>query len=243
VIHDDPLDLPLGCVMCNVFEHEVPIAEYILMAILMHATGVRSIENAFREGRWEGSARGAGRAHREVLGRTIGLVGYGHIGREVAIRAAAFGMTIVTVNSRSSAGDLHKLLAEADFVVIACPLTKATRGMIGAAELARMKRDAVLINIARAEIVDERALFEALREDTIGGAALDVWYDYPQRAGDNGHGSSYPFHQLENVLVTPHFSAWTGPMLERRARLMAANLDHLARGEPLDRVVLTGAWT
>ncbi len=101
---------------------------------------------------------------------------------------------------------------------------------------------AILVNVARAEIIDEAALFEALRDQWFAAAALDVWYRYPSHAGERMHGSQYPFHELPNVLATPQSSAWTGPMIARRARQMATNLNRFARHEPLEHVVLTGTW-
>ena len=94
-----------------------------------------------------------------------------------------------------------------------------------------MKRSAVLINVARAEIVDEAALYRALAEATIAGAALDVWYRYPSAAGTTWP-ASRPFHELPNVLMTPHVSGWTEGMLEARATLIAENVARVTRGEP-----------
>lgn len=239
--------LPPGSRLCNVYEHEIPIAEYILLNILRFATNFAAFESGFRHGRWHGSARHDGEFHGEAFGRTLGLIGYGHIGRAAAIRAQACGMRVIAIDANPADASeldwcggpdaLDRLLAEADFVAVTCPLTDATRGMIGAAQLARMKSSAILINTARAEIVDETALFTALQERRIAGAALDVWYDYPRDIESLQHGSRYPFHELDNVVVTPHLSAWTEPMLDRRYRRIAENLDHLARGEPLERVV------
>ncbi|MEO7144737.1 MAG: NAD(P)-dependent oxidoreductase [Bryobacteraceae bacterium] len=184
------------------------------------------------------------------------MIGFGHIGREVARRAEAFGLAVQAIRSRPGLGGyeglrarivggpeaLPELLSTSDFVVVACPLTPQTEGMLTGERLRLLQRHAILVNVARAEIVDEAALFEALREGWFAAAALDVWYRYPSHAGEILHGSRYPFHELPNVLATPHSSAWTGPMIARRARQMAANLDRFARGEPVERVVLTGAW-
>ena len=97
--------------------------------------------------------------------------------------------------------------------------------------------------MARGEIVEEHALFEALRDGRIAGAALDAWYRYPERVTDLLHGSALPFHELPNTLATPHMSAWTAELIERRIARMVENLQRFERGEPLERVVLKGAWT
>ena len=105
--------------------------------------------------------------------------------------------------------------------MISMPATAETKGMI-AERLALMKSTAFLINVARAEIVDEDALYEALAERSIAGAALDVWYRYPRQAGLPA--GEQPFHELPNVLMTPHVSGWTDGMLEARAKLIAENI-------------------
>jgi len=139
------------------------------------------------------------------------------------------------------AGSVEAVLEQSDFLVIAAPLTTETRGRIGAAELALLPPGAVVINVSRAEIVAEQVLFDALSEGRLGGAALDVWYQYPA-PGESGHGSALPFHTLPNVICTPHYSAWTRAMILRRIDAMCANLKRLERGEGLERVVLTGSW-
>ena len=130
-------------------------------------------------------------------------------------------------------GELAHLLEAADFVVIACPLTAATQGLIGRAELARMRKDAVLINVARGPIVDEDALFEALSRRTIGGAVLDTWYRYPGGGDASTRPSRHPFHELDNVVMTPHCSGWTEGLMERRFAVIGDNLERLAAGQPL----------
>jgi phosphoglycerate dehydrogenase-like enzyme len=128
-------------------------------------------------------------------------------------------------------GTLDEVLSRADYLAITLSLTEATRGLLGERELRLMKPTAVLVNVARAEIVDEAALFRALAQRTIAGAALDVWYRYPK-----GPGPTFPachaFQELPNVLMTPHVSGWTEGMLEARAKLIAENTHRVARGEP-----------
>ena len=121
---------------------------------------------------------------------------------------------------------IDEVLRHADYLA----LTEATRGLLGERELRLMKPTTVLVNVARAEIVDEAALFRALAQRTIAGAALDVWYQYPE-----GPGPTFParhaFQELPNVLMTPHVSGWTEGMLEARAQLIAENIHRTARGE------------
>ena len=121
--------------------------------------------------------------------------------------------------------------------MIACPLTTETRGLIDARRLTLMQDSAVLINIARGELVDESALFTALSDRKIAGAALDVWWRYPDDDDPAPRPSRFPFWDLPNVLMTPHVAAWTDGMLSRRWKKIAANLDRFANGEPLENVV------
>jgi len=237
--------LPPGCAVCNVFEHEIPLAEYVLTAILEHAIGYAALRGAFDADHWpETYARR--RTHAEIHGKTLGLVGYGHVGRAVTERARAFGMRVhaVSASGRAPGADwsspvanLRELLPMADYLVIACPLTSETRGLIGAEELSLMKRSAILINIARAQIVDEEPLYAALSEGRLGGATLDVWYQYPSADTSAARPSRFPFHRLLNVHCTAHSSAWTEELFARRYSVIADNLSRLRQGRPLRNVI------
>jgi phosphoglycerate dehydrogenase-like enzyme len=179
----------------------------------------------------------------ELAGQTLGIVGYGRIGRALARRARAFDMRILAIRrdvARAVGDDLdrlggleilHEVLREADHLVVALPLSESTRRLLGARELALMKRTAVLINVGRADVVDPDALYAALAGGRLGGAALDVWYRYPTD-GSPTLPAREPFHELPNVLMTPHVSGWTEGMLQARARLIADNIARAARGEP-----------
>jgi phosphoglycerate dehydrogenase-like enzyme len=109
--------------------------------------------------------------------------------------------------------------------------------MIGTQQLAKMKPTAVIINVARGPLIDERALFEACRDKRIGGAVIDTWFKYPAQGDAVAEPSNLPFCELENVIMTPHASGWTEGLRPRRSKMIAGNLDRLARGEPLVNVV------
>lgn len=239
--------LPAGCQVCNVYEHEIPIAEYVLTAILDHTIGYGSMGRAFDADHWS-ETYAARRIHGEVHGKTLGLIGFGHIGKAVTQRARALGLSVHAI-SRSgeapgadwagTAAQLPEMLARVDFLLIACPLTPETRGLIGARELRLMKPTAVLINIGRAQVVDEEALYRALEARALGGATLDVWYEYPVAGRTDVRPSRFPFAQLPNVHCTAHSCAWTEELFERRYALIADNLRRLQAGLPLRNVIHT----
>jgi len=204
----------------------------------------------FRAGSWVASPTlGGGSPHGEVLGRTIGIIGYGRIGHEVAVRATGLKCRVLAANRSPVAdpapaetvyplADLDRMLPLCDTVLIACALAPETAGLIDARRLALMKPGALLINVARARIVDEDALYAALKDRHLGGAALDVWWQYPTEAEPERRPSRRPFHELPNVLMTPHSSSSSDATADRRWSVVATNLDRFAHGEPLENIVL-----
>jgi phosphoglycerate dehydrogenase-like enzyme len=247
----DRAALPKGAVLANVFGHEIGIAEYVFGAMLTMTREFSRLDGALRCGDWQ-SQWAVGSpippVWPELAGKTLGILGYGRIGREVARRAHGFDMTICAIRRHATPPPEDRLalfggpelrdevLRRADFLVIAMPATNETRRAIGRREFSLMKPTAYLINVARAEIVNEAALYEALANRIIAGAALDVWYRYPGGPGP-AFPSTKPFHKLPNVLMTPHVSGWTDGMLEARAKLIAENISRVARAEsPLNRI-------
>lgn len=247
----DRAAIPPGVALAAAHGHEGGIAEYVIGAIIALSRDLGRVHTSLRAGRWESQwAWGASPppVWPELAGRTLGIVGYGRIGQAVARRAHAFDMSVCAIRRDvgHSAGDeltflggpasLPDVLRRADYLVITLPLTPETRGLIGPAELGLMKPTAILVNVARAPIVDEDALYAALAEKKIAGAALDVWYRYPSAPGPT-FPSRHPFHELPNVLMTPHVSGWTDGMMESRAALIAGNIRRVARGEPPESMV------
>lgn len=244
----DMTAVPAGVPICNAYGHEDAIGEYAVMAMTAWRIGFVPTHEAFRAGSWKASSFAGGQPHRELGGSVVLVVGAGRIGRAIAARATAWGCRAIACNRtlRPAAPEfetmhgldrLDELLPGADFVVLACGLDDSTRGLINAARLARMRKDAVLVNVARGPVADEEALFEALAGGRIGGAILDVWWRYPSDADPSPRPSRLPFHELRNVLMTPHVSGWTDGLFRRRSGHMAENLDHMARGEGLINVV------
>lgn len=240
----DRAALPAGCVLANAYGHENGIAEHIVGAMLALTRDFARLDAELRQGRWSGVwSPGAPTPPpaAELAGRTLGILGYGRIGRRLARLAQAFDMEVCALRRNPAepqdgvamlAGPqgLETLLRRSDYLAITVTLDEATRGMIDASALAAMKPTAFLINVARGDVVDEAALFDALSERRIAGAALDVWFRYPVDISPTLP-SALPFHTLPNVLMTPHVSGWTDGMLRERADVIAGNAMRVMRGE------------
>ena len=240
--------LPPGCALCNVYAHEDAIGEWVLMAMLALTHHLLPYDRALRSGDW---LRGLP-LERELRGRTVGAIGLGHIGKRVVELARAFGMEAIAVTRSPSperaAGlrwlgaldSLDRLLAEADFAVVSVPLTSDTEGLVGRPELDLLGGEGYLVNVARGAVVDERALYEALRDRRIAGAALDVWWQYPKRRGEVTQPSEFPFGELDNVVMTPHVSGRSVGTERGRTQFVVDQLVRLARGLPLENVLAVG---
>lgn len=241
--------LPPGAQVANTFHHEDAIAEHVVAASIVLRRGFLRQDSALRKGIWDSSTYDRQVPWPGTLGdATIGFVGFGRIGATAWDRLRGFGARGIAVTRRSQvdpaaglawAGTedrLPDLLAESDIVVVSIPLSAGTTGLIGAAELAKIGPDGVLINVGRGPLVDEAALYEALRNGGLGAAAIDVWYQYPT-GGNSAAPSRFPFHELENVLMTPHSSGIARQTYTRRVADIAANIHRLAAGEPLHNVV------
>lgn len=231
--------------VCNVFDHEIPIAEYVIATMLEWQIRLGAMRQGFTAETWA-SRTAAPATHGELYGKTLGIVGFGRIGKEAAVRAAAFGMMVIAVARRPDGGPadevhpteaLADVLPRCDFVLDTLPLTEATRGLFDATMLAAMKPTGVIINVGRGGTIDEEALFEALSKKTIGGAIIDVWYQYPREPGEAPPPSRFDFFSLDNVIMTPHASAITDALWDRRAATIAENVRRLKAGEPLLNVV------
>ena len=239
--------------LAKVHGHEAGIAEYVIGAIIALSRNFERVTSHLREGRWESQwAPGVPPppVWQELAGRTLGIFrSTGASARRSPIApaplicrlprsAATWGAPRRTTSRFSDQSEiLDELLRISDYLAITMPLTLETQGLLGVKQLALLKPTAILVNVSRAQIVDEGALYDALAERRIAGAALDVWYRYPSGPGPI-FPAERPFHTLPNVLMTPHVSGWTDGMLEARAKVIAENVARTARGEPpVNRVV------
>ncbi|MDQ2674326.1 MAG: D-2-hydroxyacid dehydrogenase [Chloroflexota bacterium] len=213
-----------------------PIAEYVVMMSLAIARRLPQLLELQRERTWQ-PLRG-----RELAELTVGIVGYGSIGEEVARLLAPFGCRILATRRHPERGTSHGavellgldrldgLLETSDIVVVAAPLTEETAGLIGAEQLTRMREDAWLINIARGRLLDELALRRALEAGWIGGAVLDVFSEEPLPPDS-------PLYGTPNLVITPHTSWASDRVIERTVELFVDNLRRDAAGEPLRNTV------
>ncbi|MDA0350566.1 MAG: 2-hydroxyacid dehydrogenase [Verrucomicrobia bacterium] len=243
--------VPEDCPIANVSEHDNAIAEWVLMVMLAMEREMIQADQAVRSGNWDRLFETT-QWSMELRQRTLAIIGLGQIGRRTAELAKVFGMRLIaatrTIPSDGEAtqlgldaingmDDLDRVLEQADFVMLSLPLNKSTEGLIGEHELALMKPTACLINVARAKVVVEEALFDALQRKQIKAAALDVWYNEPDGPGEMTMPASCPFWKLDNVIMAPHASSLTTGMLARKLQFMAQNIDRLARGEKLKNII------
>jgi D-3-phosphoglycerate dehydrogenase len=207
------------------FSNTRSVAELIIAEIVVLSRHVGDRSREVHEGLWRKVAAGS----HEVRGRTLGIIGYGHIGSQVGVLAESFGMHVVfyDVASKLPMGNnrsmprLEDVLAIADFVTLHVPETPQTKEMIGPAELAAMKQGACLLNASRGSVVDIEALAAALRLGRLGGAAIDVYPEEPER---NGAGFHSPLRGLANVILTPHIGGSTEEAQEAIGREVSTYL-------------------
>jgi phosphoglycerate dehydrogenase-like enzyme len=211
------------------------LGEFTLGAILYFAKDFRRLVRQQMAGKWEAFDVTM------VERKTVGIVGYGDIGRAVAARVRPLGMKIVALKRHTAHADplvdrafgpeqRAEMISLSDYIVVAAPLTEETRGMIGEAEFAAMKPTAVVINVGRGPIIDEAAMVRALSEGRIRGAALDVFDVEPLPEG-------HPFYAMENVLLSPHSADHTPEWLDDAMELFIQQFSRYRRGEPLLNVV------
>lgn len=222
--------------------HAAPISEHVFALLLMWVRSWPTFYDLQRRGEWP-AERWSSWQPRELHGATLGVIGLGAIGREVARIGRSFGMRVLAMRHGARADEadadadelypperLHDLLARVDYAVIAAPATAATHHLIDAAALASMKPDAFLVNIARGSLVDEQALVAALESGRLGGAGLDVFEHEPLPPES-------PLWRLPNVILSPHVAGLTDQYSRRLTDLLLDNLAQFRAGQPLRNVV------
>jgi D-2-hydroxyacid dehydrogenase (NADP+) len=219
--------------------HGPVVAEQVIAMMFALAKRIPAAVRFQQKHVWGQDAMSQGHSRtRELAGATVGLVGLGSIGRNVAKHASALGMRVIAVREHPEKekpqyvdevlpkSKLQELLAQSDYVVLSAPVTPETTGMIGARQLAAMKKEAFLLNVGRGPLIDEAALGEVLRQHKIGGAALDVFDQEPLP-------SDSPLWDMEDLLITPHTAGISENMWERHYALFSENLRRYFSGRPL----------
>jgi phosphoglycerate dehydrogenase-like enzyme len=240
--------LPQGAQLCNCFGHENAIAEYVMTALLMRHVPIAAADQDLRQGKWTYWAGRPGSLRTELGSETVGLLGFGHIGKAIAHRAKAFGMKVSVANrspvpvggdvdARYTLDQLPAFMGSADHIVVSLPMLEATRSFVDEKALAAMRPTATIINVGRGPVIDEAALYAALSKNTIGGAIIDTWYQYPNAEKPETQPSALPFRDLKNCILTPHMSGWTNGTVRRRQETIADNIHRLMRGENLLNLV------
>jgi phosphoglycerate dehydrogenase-like enzyme len=238
----DPVErhgAPRGVTITNAGDAYAPtVAEHAVTLLLALVRRLPQMQRSAEAARWDQSVAASIGTLNDA---TVAVIGFGNIGREIAVRLRAFGAHVIAVTRGGSAGgedvepariaDLHAVLARCDAAILAVPLTQATHHLIDAAALAAMPAHLLLVNIARGGVVDTTALAAALAEGRLGGAALDVTDPEPLPAAS-------PLWSLPNAIVTPHVAGYGGTVPARRVlALIERNLDHYLAGRPFEAIV------
>jgi len=250
----DKLDFDLykncqGIYICNIHSNRTAVAEHAFALILALAKNIVINDRDLRLGRWHGFSTKEPTV--QLQGKSLGIVGLGSIGWEIAKIGHSLGMKVFALKRKieekdlkkknileflGEKKDLEKVIKESDFIVVAVPLTRETKGLIGKKELKLMKGK-YLINISRGVVIDEEALFKSLKEGNLLGAAIDTWYQYPSSEQREVLPGKFDFHKLDNVVMSPHIAGYTDRALEENIKSVFDNIVKIYYGEePENRI-------
>ncbi len=250
----DKLDFDLykncqGIYVCNIHSNRTAVAEHAFALILALAKNIVTNDKDLRSGRWHGFSTKEPTV--QLQGKSLGIVGLGSIGWEIAKIGHTLGMKVFALKRKIEEKDLEKknileflgekkdlgkVIKESNFIVVAVPLTRETKGLIGEKELKLMKGK-YLINISRGVVIDEETLFKSLKEGNITGAAIDTWYQYSSSKQKEISPSKYNFHKLDNIIMSPHIAGYTDRALEENIKSVFDNIVKIYYGEePENRI-------
>ncbi len=230
----------------NLHHNAVTTAESALTLLFAAAKQVVPIDRRFRQHDWR--PRYAPNPAVMLHGKTILILGYGHIGQHIGKVCAAMGMQVIATRRSLKAleesdpwaavypaSELHSLLPQANVLVVTLPLTDETTGLIGEAELALLPQNAIVVNVGRGPIIEQGALYQAVKSGHLHSAGLDVWYNYPTDEASRAHTppADYPFHELENVVMSPHRGGGASDVEILRMQHLAEVLNKAAQGEDM----------
>lgn len=250
----DQLDLSLykdrkDIFICNVHTNKTAVAEHAFALMLALAKNIVTNDRDLRLGRWHGFS--SKEPTIQLQGKSLGIIGLGSIGWEIAKIGYALGMKIFALKREikekdlekkkileflGANKDLEKVIKKSDFIIITVPLTEKTKGLIGKKEL-KLMQGKYLINISRGAVIDEEALFKSLEEHYLSGAAIDTWYQYPTNEQKEILPSQYNFHKLENVVMSPHTAGYSDRALEENIKSVFDNIVRIYyREEPENQI-------
>jgi phosphoglycerate dehydrogenase-like enzyme/ribonuclease HI len=244
----DQLDLSLyknrkDIFICNVHANRAAVAEHAFALILALAKNIVTNDRDLRLGRWHGFS--SKEPTIQLQGKSLGIIGLGSIGWEIAKIGHLLGMKIFALKREikekdlekkkileflGANKDLEKVIKESDFIIITVPLTQKTKGLIGKKEL-KLMQGKYLVNISRGAVIDEEALFKSLEEHYLSGAAIDTWYQYPTNEQKEILPSQYNFHKLKNVVMSPHTAGYSDRALEENIKSVFDNIVRIYYGE------------
>ncbi len=237
-------------IVCNNHVNAVEVAEYAIMLLLAASKNIILNDRELRKGDWTYGWSGPN-PNLEIRNKTCVIIGLGNVGSEVARRLRNFGVRILAITKTGKSpqanlvdrvvgtSDTKSVIQEADFIILSLPLTSDSREMVNQEFISWMKPSSILVNISRGEIIDEAALFEALKGKRIRGAALDVWWNYPQwgKAEMRLPSVNFPYHELDNLVLSPHRAAYSENIMRDQIRFVGENILRFINGEtPLNIV-------
>jgi len=230
-------------IVCNSHVNSAEVAEYAISLLFAVAKGLIPSDRELRTGNWI-HRWGGPVPNLEIRGKKVLIIGLGHIGADIARRLKSFDVTINaatcsgTSRNASLVDQIVKIeeakshVEESDFIILSLPLTADSKGLVNREFLSWMKPTSILVNISRAQIVDEVALYEALKEKRIHGAGIDVWWRYPTKwRGMTIPPADVPFHELDNIVVSPHRAAYSENIRHELIQFVVENILRFIHGE------------
>ncbi len=240
-------------IICNVHGNSLATAEHAIALMLSAAKNIVANHIDLAHGIWHNLLTDKIKTI-QISGKSAGIIGFGAIGKHIARLCKCIGMNVnilkrtpvraedaSNIDAVFTDGNINRLIDISDFIIIALPLTHKTRGMIGENELKRMKGK-IIVNIARGPIIDEEALFYALKNSILKGAGIDVWYNYPNAEHQTCLPSNFPFHQLQNVIISPHCGGLTVEGMSECYVQAFDNIKDLYNGKTLSNIIDLKEW-
>ncbi|TFG11654.1 hypothetical protein EU537_11755 [Candidatus Thorarchaeota archaeon] len=231
-------------IVCNNHVNADEVSEYAVMLLLAVAKHIIPSHEKLRKGDWS-LGWGSDRPNIEIRKKRLLIIGLGNVGSAIAKRLQRFGVEITAVTRTGESDNEHlvdklvsverieEVVLAADFVILSLPLTDESEGLVDEEFLSWMKPTSILVNVSRGPIIKESALYHALQDNRIAGAAIDVWWEYPKEWGgtDKFPSEEYAFHEMENVVLSPHRAGYSEHIHEEQLRFVGENILRFIRGE------------